>query len=317
MAEGVGSEHPQIVRAADGEQAAERPLRGSVERSRSERTPERPFFPHAAKFRAATSLLIGFAIGALAVAAVILIGGKRSSPSVPWSSWQPADSGTAGAREIADHIAPLYRISGTDQLAVVTVVNLGNSTAAQASAATGVANQASSGLQVAVRGDPSSSTLSLLTGNTIAYNLCGIGSSNCTIGVGQPSTNRLLLLRREALELALYTFKYISSTQNVVAILPPGHTLTGCTGICTKPNTARVQPVNIALLFLHDELKPWLGQPLAATLPEQFPPTVDQMPAAPEAGLVEQITARGMFSENIEQAQDGSSLVVLTPLPPA
>jgi hypothetical protein len=35
------------------------------------------------------------------------------------------------------------------------------------------------------------------------------------------------------------------------------------------------------------------------------------------AGLVELITARGMFSEQIEQAQDGSNLVVLTPLAPS
>jgi hypothetical protein len=261
-------------------------------------------------------MLVGFAIGALAVAVILLINGSKSVSSVPWSSWQPPDSGTLGAREIADHVAPLYRISGTDQLAVVTVVNLANATAAQAAGQTGVSNQASSGLQVAVRSDPTSSALSLLSGNTIAYNLCGIGSPNCSIGVGTPSTDRLLLLRREALELALYTFRYISGTANVVALLPPGHTTTSCT-LCSKPNQKAVtKPVNIALLFLHDELQPWLQQPLSATLPEQFPPTVDQVASAPEAPLVEQITARGMFAENVEQAQDGSNLLVLTPLAP-
>jgi hypothetical protein len=156
-----------------------------------------------------------------------------------------------------------------------------------------------------------------LTGHTIAYNLCGVGSSNCAIGVGTPSTERLLLLRREALELALYTFKYVSGTDNVVAILPPGHTTQTCTGLCPKPNQrATTKPINIALLFLHDELRPWLDQPLTATLPEPFPPTVDQISSAPEASLVEQITARGMFTENVEQAQDGSQLIVLNPLPP-
>jgi hypothetical protein len=303
---------------ADGlsQQAADAPLGGAVERHRSER-PRRTPFPHASKFRAALALLIGFAMGALVVAAVILIRGNKRAPSVAWSSWQPPDSGTQGAREIADHLAPLYRISGTDQLTVVTVVNLANSAAAQAAAQTGVGNPASSGLQIAVRANSSTSALSLLSGNTIAYNLCGIGSSNCSIGVGAPSTNRLLLLRREALELALYTFRYVSSTANVVAILPPGHTVTGCTGICSKPNSSTTKPLDMALLFLHDELKPWLSQPLAATLPEQFPPTVDQIRAAPEAALVEQITARGMFSENVEQAQDGSNLIVLTQLPPS
>ena len=77
---------------------------------------------------------------------------------------------------------------------------------------------------MAVRPSPASQLGVPLSGNTIAYNLCGIGGKNCAIGVGQPSTDRLLLLRREALELALYTFKYIGGTQNVVAILPPGRT---------------------------------------------------------------------------------------------
>jgi hypothetical protein len=304
---------PQIVRASD-DAALDAPRR-AVSRS-AERSVAREPFPHASKFRAAMGLLVGLGIGALAVAAVILIGGRNHTSSVPWSSWSPPDSGTQGAQEIADHIAPLYRISGTDQLAVVTVVNLANPAAAQAAAASG-SGAPTSGLQVAVQPNSSSGGLSLLTGNTIAYNLCGVGSTNCSIGVGTPSPNRLLLLRREALELALYTFRYISGTQNVVAILPPGHTVSSCT-LCSKPDQhPTVKPINMALLFLRGELAPWLSQPLSETLPEQFPPTVDQIANAPEAPLVEQITARGMFTESVESAQDGSNLLVLKPLPPS
>jgi hypothetical protein len=173
---------------------------------------------------------------------------------------------------------------------------------------------------VAVRPSPTSSQVSLLSGNTIAYNLCGIGGKDCAIGVGQPSTNRLLLLRREALELALYTFRYIGSTQNVVAILPPGHTATAATLSKKPPSSARtaatVKPVDIAVLFVRQELSPLLKHPLTQILPEQTPPSVTQMPHAPEAGLVDQLTARGLFSEQLQQAQDGSDLIVLNPLPP-
>ncbi len=276
--------------------------------------------PYAGKFRAAMATLVGIAIGAIAVALVVLVSGGHGASSGKWSDWSPSDDGTLGAREIADHIAPLYRISGTDQLDVVTVVNLANAaSAAAASASTGASTQPN-GLQVAVRPDPSSSSVSLLGGKTVAYNLCGIGSSNCTISSGSPSTDRLLLLRREALELALYTFKYVSGVSNVVAILPPGHTTQGCSGICPKPNTkATTKAVDIAVLFLKDELKPWLEQPLRATFPEQFPPTVPELGLwrqTPEAGLVDQITARGLFSEQVVQAQDGSNLLVLDPLPP-
>jgi hypothetical protein len=70
------------------------------------------------------------------------------------------------------------------------------------------------------------------------------------------------------------------------------------------------------VLFIRGELQPWLDQPLNQTLPEQFPPAVGQMSNAPEAGLIDQITARGLFSERLVQAQDGSNLLVLDPQPP-
>jgi hypothetical protein len=270
--------------------------------------------PHAHKFRAATALLAALAIGAVAVAIAVLANAGRGGPTEPWSAWSPPDNGTQGAQEIADHLAPFYRINGIDQLAVVTVVNLGNPNSVDPT--TG----APAGLQVAVRTDAPSSGLSLLTGNTIAYNLCGIGSSNCTIGVGQPSALRLLLLKREALELALYTFKYISGINNVVAILPPGYTASQNTLTATPHAKPVTQRVDLALLFLHDELAPFLHQPLTATLPNTYPPTVPQLPLwsqTPEAGLVEQITARGLFSEQLVQTQAGENLIELTQQPPS
>jgi hypothetical protein len=286
--------------------------------------------PHAGRFRGVTALLVALGIGALAVAVAVAVSGRQSAPAASkWSEWQPPDSGTLGARDIADFVAPFYRIDSVNQLALVTVVNLESaaaSAAAQQAAANGTASPTASGLQVAVRPSPTSSQVSLLSGNTIAYNLCGIGGKDCAIGVGKPSTNRLLLLRREALELALYTFKYVAGTQNVVAILPPGHTEQASTSTSTptlskKPPSAKAsqtttKPVDIAVLFVRQELSPLLKHPLSQILPEQTPPTVSEMAHAPEAGLVDQLTARGLFSEQLQQAQDGSSLIVLNPLPP-
>jgi hypothetical protein len=308
------SKTPPVVRATD-EATADRPLSGAL--GFSDHGDARPApSPHAHKFRAATALLAGLAIGAVGIAIGIASSSSGGGAGLKWSSWSPIDNGVQGAREIADHLAPFYRISGVDQLAVVTVVNLGN--ASQVNPTTG----ATEGLQVAVRTDPTTSTLSLLNGNTIAYNMCGVGSNNCTIGIGKPSALRLLLLKREALELALYTFKYVSGTQNVVAILPPGTTTTSsCTGICATPHAkTTTKRTDIALLFLHDELAPFLSQPLTAALPNQFPPSVPQLPLwsqTTEAGLVEQVTARGLFSEQLVQAQDGSSLIELNQLPPS
>src|SRR5207248_8000533 len=116
--------------------------------------------------------------------------------------------------------------------------------------------------------------------------------------------------------------KYISGVQNVVAILPPGHTEQTST-LTSKPPAANAKsttkPVDIALLFVRDELKPFLNAPVRDVLPAQFPPTVAELSLwkqTAEAGLVAQITERGLFSEKLVTAQDGSNLIVLDPLPP-
>jgi hypothetical protein len=246
------------------------------------------------------------ALGAASLAAAVVLsssGGRAGTGRSTWSAWRPADGGLAGAQEIADFVAPYYRATPADQLAVVTAVNL---------------NSSSNPLQVAVPAVGGSGGLvPLPASSTIVYNLCGVGSRDCSIGVGMPSSSRLLLLRREGLELALYTFKYLPGIQSVVAILPPGHTVQGCTGICAKPQEKLVtKPVDIALAFDRSEMAPWLAHPLRATLPELVPPSVSQMSNAPEAELVSIITAHGLFAEQTEQSQDGSTVMALSPLPP-
>ena len=283
--------------------------------------------PHAGRFRIVTAVLVGLGIAALIVAGTLLgTGRSRPARAAAWSTWAPTDSGTQGAREIADYVAPFYRISNTDQLAVVTVVNLESAAqqaaAAQAAASGTTTTPPSSGLQVAVHASAGSSAISLLGGNTIGYDLCGVGSRDCSIGVGTPSSQRLLLLRREALELALYTFRYLPGTDNVVALLPPGHATSQPTSVLspslpTSTASATTKPLDLAVLFQRAELAPLLSVPLRESLPEPVPPTIAQVAHAPEAGLVEQATARGLFTEQIQQAQDGSSLMVLNPLPPS
>ncbi|HEX8976641.1 MAG TPA: hypothetical protein VF781_09015 [Solirubrobacteraceae bacterium] len=314
---------PRTLNSAD-----DQAVRGSRTRSETRsrigtRSQPQSRSPHTHRFRIVTGALVGVAVAAVLIAVGLAAAGRpgATAPAIAWSPWSPPDGGTLGARDIADHVAPLYRISSVDQLAVVTVVNL-ESAAAQAAAAAAAANgttaSPSTGLQVAIKQNPTSGQVSLLGGNTIAYDLCGIGGKNCAIGVGTPSTSRLLLLRREALELALYTFRYISGVNNVVAILPPGHTVQTSQLTKSPPtkDAARSQPLDVAVLFDRQELAPLLAHPLQFTLPEQFPPSVTDMPRAPEAGLVDQVTGRGLFAEQLQQAQDGSSLIVLNPLPP-
>ena len=262
-------------------------------------------------FRWAVVALFALAVCSLGVAVALAGSGRNTNTSASaaahgattWSSWRPSDPGLLGAQEIADYLAPYYRATASNQLAVVTVVNLNNPT---------------SPVQVVVPTNSTGSVLPLPTGSTIVYNLCGEGSSNCSIGVGKPSSNRLLLLRRESLELALYTLRYITGAEWVLTILPPGYTQSSCKSVCAKTHAKpAVKPLDLAVLFDRAELSPWLARPLQSTLPEPIPPTVAQMPKAKEAEIVSLLTSHGMFSESTAQAQDGSTVISLSgPLQP-
>jgi hypothetical protein len=257
--------------------------------------------------------LTGLALGALAVAAAVLVAhdnsgsasgtsASSSGATLSWSSWKPTATGNAGATQIADYIAPFYRLSTSQQLAVITPIST-----TQLNATTGTFT--GSGLTVALNTAASSSATSSLrplAGETVGYDLCGQGGANCSVG-GTSSTVRMLLLRREALELAMYTFKYLPKAENVVAVLPPGR------DTATKGSAK----VTVAVLFQRAELAPLLTEPVDATL-QEYPPDVAQLNAwkkTEEAGLVDTITSRSLFSESVEAQQDGSSLLILNPLP--
>jgi hypothetical protein len=308
------SRRERILRAT-GERAARPAVGSGVGVGRREAHHDTS--PHASKFLIATVALIGIALVAVTVAVVTARNSTNAGPLPKWSSWSPPDGGLLGAREIADHLAPNYRISGADQLDAITVLNIGNPSN------TG-SNQSAPNNQITVALRQSSSgsgPVSLIGGKTVAFNLCGLGTSDCSIGTGTASNNRLLLLRREGLELALYTLHYIPGVQNVVAVLPPGHTPETSTLSPTPPQQTKQpvsKPLDLALLFDRQELQPWTSQPLSNTL-ASLPPSVPQLPAwrqTTEAALVDQLTARGLFADKFSHTADGSYLLVLNPVPP-
>lgn len=303
--------------ASAPEQSATSASRRRLSRRGTARSVTRVRSPHAEKFRIVLASLIGIAVGALAIAGAVLVahdgGGSSTAGSaaagtvgVPWSSWKPTATGNEGAAQIADYVAPFYRLSLSEQLAVITPINV---TQLNAASGTFTGNGLTVALNIpAAAGNRTGQTsLRPLPGQTVAYDLCGQGGPNCTLG-GTPSTLRLLLLRREALELALYTFRYLRSSENVVAVLPPGHTRAAHTS---------AKPVTVAVLFQRADLAPLLNQPLDATL-QRYPPAPSQLRSwkqTQEAGLVDTVTSRNLFSEQTETQQDGSSLLVLNPLP--
>jgi hypothetical protein len=303
VADGVNDEH-RLVSASDDHTADAR-LPAAATATVSGGSKRRSGSPHSLRFLAVTAALVGIAIGAIGVAIAILAGDHSPGPQAKWSSWTPPDDGVAGERDIANAVAPLYRATSASQLAVVTVQNYSDT---------------GTGTQVALR-SPNDGTLSALGGTTAVFNLCGLGP-NCAISAGTPSADRLLLLRREALELSLYTFKYVHNVQNVVSILPPGHAVTVTTAKLTaKPPSkaggkSKTAPLFMAVAFQRRSLQPFLDRPLRETLPEQIPPTPTTIAAAPEAELVSVLTAQALFKQQVIQAQDGSNVLVLDQLPP-
>ncbi len=87
------------------------------------------------------------------------------------------------------------------------------------------------------------------------YILCGLGS-NCHLPDGIPSQSRGPVLRREALELALYTLEYAHPIDNVLVFFPPA------------PGENKLTST---LFFHRSDLESSLHHPLRRTLPQAQP----------------------------------------------
>jgi hypothetical protein len=233
------------------------------------------------RFRLILGALFGIALGALG-ATFILAAGRGVEPSASWSQWRPGSSGSAGAQEIADHVAPTYTQGGGDQLVGITGGPL-------------KVGDLSLPVRIALSTTADAQRVAIVRGKSVLYTLCGLGP-RCSINRGKPSFERLLLLRREAFELALYTFRYIDNIDNVVALLPPARG--------SKPTNA--------VFFRRDGLKPALDRPLIATLPSP-PPSVQELGDSAQATLISRLTKPNVFCYSFEQGQDLSAFLVLQP----
>ncbi len=238
--------------------------------------------PHLARFQFMRGALVAVALCALGAAGLLLAAGDRGTGAAAWSRWEPRERGVEGAAEIARHVKGQYRLDSGEQIVDVQGGPL----------ALGEIK-----LTIAVR-EPGGN-IAVREGDAVAYRLCGMGR-NCAISVGSASTQRHLLLRREALELALYTFRYVDDVDDVVVFMPP-----------RKGETPR-----FALLFRRADVAPLLERPLAATLTAATP-TVSTVAAAPDRPLVERLTLPNLFQFSLTQgtAEQRVFLVLARPAP--
>jgi hypothetical protein len=239
---------------------------------------------YAPRFHFLTGALLAF--GAAAVAALVLIvvdPGKSGGPAKDWSSWHPDTGGNTGATEIADHVSPQYRFTSGRQLVSVEASPL---------QIEGVP------LSVAIRETAAAGgAIRVFADGGLIYRLCGLGPY-CSIIQGKPSRERHLLLRREALELALYSFRYLADVNQVVVFMPP------------PPG----QKPNQAVFFRRGDVEPEMHRPLTQSLAARVP-TVRNVTLSPDATLVDQITSPKQFSYTLTPGNtENRGFLVLDPL---
>ena len=137
------------------------------------------------------------------------------------------------------------------------------------------------------------SKIQLVQGNSILYSLCGLGA-RCSIRSGKPSVTRHVLLQREALELALYSFHYLKA-KNVVVLMPPPRGEAQRGDVLPRERVRRP------------------ARPAAARHLPVTTLSVDDFPASGEADAVQRLTAPRDFQFSLIQGQDATLLLVLDP----
>lgn len=251
--------------------------------------------PHAPRFQFILGALLALGLSAIAITAYALSSGRVSAPT-DWSAWHPtATSTTDGATQIANHVAAEYRQPVTGQLLAVKGGPLAlDGVPVTIALKTGVA--ATGGVNV-------------LNGNAILYKMCGLGPG-CSI-TGKASAERLMLVRREALELALYTFQYVSGADQVVVFLPPVLRPMPATGSAKKAKVT-TDPTD-AVFFRASDLSGQLSQPLTSTLTSQTP-GIDTVDKAPDTPAVDSLTSPSFYKFSfVQTSQDASLFLVLAP----
>jgi hypothetical protein len=226
---------------------------------------------------------------ALGIAGVAVYAGRSISPAPVWSSWHPSGGGLGAAKQIADNVGKSYRLPNGDQL--VDVI-------AKAPSIPGSGGAALPIYAYAVRGTHGAADQVFrdLSSNSMMYTLCGLGAS-CSIASGKPSVERGTLVRREILELALYTFKYVGGVNSIVAFMPPK------SGGSTQ----------YAVFLQKDSLKAQLKTRLSQTLSSKTPLPSQITPR--EAHLVDATTEARIFTYGITQTGTGEIVLVFSPLP--
>jgi hypothetical protein len=224
---------------------------------------------------------------AAAVAGIVVFAGRSIDPGPTWSSWKPSGGGQGAAKQIAAHVSRSYRLPSGKQL--VDVIAKAPSVSPS--------NQQIPIHYVVVRGTKGAEDkiVPVSSGDSVMYSLCGLGTS-CSIASGKPSVERGTIVRRQILELALYTFKYVDGMKSVIAFMPPA--------LGTQPQYV----VYLEKTDVEDNLKTPLLRTLGRKVP--LPSTITRR----EQQTIDATTEARVYKFSLSQAQQGDAILVLAPL---
>jgi hypothetical protein len=228
-----------------------------------------------AVFCALALVVVGAGIGA-----AVLATGDEAEPEREWSAWKPTLTGTRGARQVASHVSRGFRLDNGDQLAAARV---GLPALQDVPVTVAISKPQPAGRE----GD----NVEFVPGTPTIYLLCGLGE-RCAIRGGTKSVARGMILRQEALEMILYSFRYLDSASVAVFMPPP-------------PG----EEATVVMFARRSDVAPLLDPPLAAVLPGDNSRPKDLSPK--EAGRIERLTTPLLYEFSFQQAQDGSVVLVL------
>jgi hypothetical protein len=208
-------------------------------------------------------LVLGGVVGVGVGSFLVLLQRDPPPPPPPWSSWRPTATDTSGRMtEIATHVGRGYKLPSGNQLVAIQTQK----------------SSSFQGVVVVKPDDVRTPDAQYGADDTAVFLLCGAAKS-CKISEGKATVARGTVLRREALELAMYTLEYAHPIKNVLIFFPPG------------PGEDRLTST---LFFQRDDLESTLGHPLRRTLPQTQPPLPGQIRPA-ELKTVNDLTVDKRF----------------------
>jgi hypothetical protein len=221
-------------------------------------------------------LLLGAAVGAGLGAFVVLLQRPGPKPPTPWSSWKPPAASIGGtAQAIASHIGGTYRLPDGRQLTRIVLA---------------APTQAAASAEAIALADRVNAVTVYPTNGTVLYTLCGT-KQNCRLE--RQSSAGADVLRREALELALYTLKY-AKVADVAVFFPPQQ------GDKTSTNV---------LFFPREDFTRQLDRPLRLTLPHATSSIRGQINSR-ELQTIDELTGGHRFHFAVEKFQNRRVLVL-------